>query len=83
MYYAGAWRSENETWAFLRNACDCPGPAAAVAKASPSSLSPTVPTLSLLPLGGGGGECTGVRVAMLLPQDAGDIFSFAVPVRLS
>ena len=34
-YYAGAWRSENETWAFVRNACDCPGEAAAVAQVLP------------------------------------------------
>ncbi len=32
-YYARGWRSENETWVFLRNACDCPGPPDIVARA--------------------------------------------------
>jgi len=32
-HYARGWRSENETWVFLRNACDCPGPPDAVARA--------------------------------------------------
>ena len=29
-YYRGAFRSENETWMFFRNGCNCVGPAAAV-----------------------------------------------------